>query len=85
MSNGKNRWDLWEAEERRADFDAERRETFPIRIGAWLGVPIFIAGWLYCATKYGFLWGFGFGWLPSAILAALVAAAVAATIVIMRD
>jgi hypothetical protein len=36
------------------------------------GAVIFIACWIYCAASYGFLWGVGFGWLPSLILAALV-------------
>lgn len=32
----------------------------------------FLGGWFYCASAYGFLFGFGLGWLPSAILAAIV-------------
>lgn len=32
----------------------------------------FFGGWIYCAQTYGFLFGFGLGWLPSAILAAIV-------------
>ncbi|HEX8573091.1 MAG TPA: hypothetical protein VF759_10100 [Allosphingosinicella sp.] len=33
----------------------------------------FLGAWVYCAATYGFLFGFGLGWLPAAILAALVA------------
>jgi len=33
----------------------------------------FIGTYIYCAATYGFLFGFGLGWLPSAILAAMVA------------
>lgn len=31
----------------------------------------FIGGWTYCTVSYGFLWGFGFGWLASAIAATI--------------
>ena len=45
-----------------------------------IGIPVgiagaaltFIASWIYCMSAYGFLFGFGLGWLPSAILAVLV-------------
>jgi len=47
-----------------------------LRIGGWLGIIpaliTFVGGWWYCATTYGFLLGFGLGWLPSLILAVLV-------------
>ena len=32
-------------------------------------VLIFLASWAYCTIQYGFLFGFGVGWLPSGILA----------------
>lgn len=32
----------------------------------------FCAAWMYCTAKYGFLFGFGFGWLPAGILAAIM-------------
>ena len=35
-------------------------------------IVVFIGCWIYCAARYGFLWGVGFGWLPSMIVAALV-------------
>lgn len=51
-------------------------DSLYLRIGGALGVipalATFIGGWWYCAATYGFLLGFGLGWLPSAILAAIV-------------
>lgn len=38
---------------------------------AW--VLTFLGTWIWCAANYGFLLGFGLGWLPSAILATIVA------------
>lgn len=32
----------------------------------------FIGSWIYCMEEYGFLLGFGLGWLPSLLLAVLV-------------
>jgi hypothetical protein len=32
----------------------------------------FFGSWIYCAMEYGFLLGFGLGWLPSGILAYIV-------------
>jgi len=47
------------------------------RILGWIAATIvFLAAYVYCISEYGLLWGFGFGWLPSAILAFLVYAAV---------
>lgn len=40
------------------------------------GGATFIASWIYCMQEYGFLFGFGLGWLPSALLAAIVGSAV---------
>jgi hypothetical protein len=34
----------------------------------------FAAAWFYCAATYGFLFGFGLGWLPAGILACFVGA-----------
>lgn len=47
--------------------------------GGWLsGVIValatFVTAWAYCAIHYGFLFGFGLGWLPAGILAAIVGA-----------
>jgi hypothetical protein len=37
-----------------------------------LGILTFLGCWAYCAFHYGFLFGFGLGWLPSAIAAVMV-------------
>ncbi len=37
----------------------------------------FFASWWYCAATYGYLFGFGLGWIPSLILAGIVYFAVA--------
>lgn len=37
----------------------------------------FVGCWIYCAATYGFLLGFGLGWLPSAIAAVMAGGAVA--------
>ncbi len=46
------------------------------RVGGVLGIlpaiAAFIGGWWYCADTYGFLFGFGLGWLPAFILAVIV-------------
>ena len=34
-------------------------------------VIIFLCSWAYCTAIYGFLFGFGLGWIPSLILAGL--------------
>ncbi|MFL6843880.1 MAG: hypothetical protein ACJ8ER_03250 [Allosphingosinicella sp.] len=36
------------------------------------GLATFVGAWIYCAVTYGFLFGFGLGWLPAAILAVIV-------------
>ncbi len=39
----------------------------------WLSaIATFAVSWIYCMDEYGFLFGFGLGWLPSAMLAAIV-------------
>ena len=46
------------------------------RIGGAIGIIpsiiTFVGAWWYCAAAYGFLFGFGLGWLPAIILAAIV-------------
>ena len=47
--------------------------------GGWLsGVIValatFVTAWAYCTIHYGFLFGFGLGWLPAGMLAAIVGA-----------
>jgi len=38
------------------------------RVGVAVGVIAFLASWIACTISYGYLWGFGVGWLPSLIL-----------------
>lgn len=51
-------------------------ENIYLRIGVVLGfipaIITFFGGWWYCTATYGFLFGFGLGWLPSLIMAAIV-------------
>lgn len=45
-------------------------------IAHWVGIVVaviaFCGSWIYCIAEYGYLLGFGLGWLPSIILAALI-------------
>ena len=43
-------------------------------IGEPIGGLVFITSWVYCFFTYGFLLGFGLGWIPS-ILLCLIAVA----------
>jgi len=36
------------------------------------GITCFFCAWIYCSVSYGFLFGFGLGWLPSALLGLIV-------------
>ena len=40
--------------------------------GYLIGGLTFLGAWAYCAATYGFLFGFGLGWLPAIILAVIV-------------
>lgn len=55
-------------------------EIWYFQIGGCLGIvpalAAFVGGWWYCTATYGFLLGFGLGWLPALILALLVELAV---------
>jgi hypothetical protein len=42
---------------------------------ALTGPATLLAVWIYCAVSYGFVLGFGLGWIPALILALLVAVA----------
>lgn len=46
------------------------------QIGGSLGIipaiVTFFGSWWYCVDAYGYLFGFGLGWIPSALLAAIV-------------
>ena len=44
-------------------------------LSVFTGGATILAAWAFCAPTYGFLFGFGLGWLPAAILALLVAGA----------
>jgi hypothetical protein len=37
-----------------------------------VGGITFVLAWIYCMATYGFLFGFGLGWLPAAILGVIV-------------
>ena len=37
------------------------------------GMIVFLGVWGYCAATYGFLFGFGLGWLPAGICAVIAA------------
>lgn len=42
-------------------------------IGYWITWTItFIGCWIYAIAAYGFLFGVGLGWLPSAIVATII-------------
>jgi hypothetical protein len=41
-------------------------------LGAISGFLTFVGSWWYCTAHYGFLFGFGLGWLPSGIAAVIV-------------
>ena len=38
-------------------------------IGQSIGGLVFLTSWVYCTFTYGFLLGFGLGWIPSMLLA----------------
>ena len=41
-------------------------------LGSIAALVAFFGSWIYCVSEYGYLMGFGLGWLPSLILAAIV-------------
>lgn len=45
-------------------------------LGSLAAIATFLGAWGYCAVTYGFLLGFGLGWLPAAILAGMAGLAV---------
>jgi hypothetical protein len=44
------------------------------RLGIIVALATFVTAWAYCTIHYGFLFGFGLGWLPVGMLAAIVGA-----------
>jgi hypothetical protein len=43
-------------------------------LGIIVGLATFVTAWAYCTIHYGFLFGFGLGWLPAGMLASIVVA-----------
>jgi hypothetical protein len=43
-------------------------DHYKVRIALILAGTAFVGSWLYCVVAYGFLFGVGLGWLPSAIV-----------------
>ena len=43
-------------------------------LGIIAALATFVTAWAYCTIHYGFLFGFGLGWLPAGMLAAIVGA-----------
>ena len=43
-------------------------------LGIIAALVTFVTAWAYCTIHYGFLFGFGLGWLPAGMLAAIVGA-----------
>jgi hypothetical protein len=41
-------------------------------LGALIGFATFLGAYIYCISEYGFLFGFGLGWIPSGLLAVIV-------------
>jgi hypothetical protein len=41
-------------------------------LGTIVGLATFVMAWAYCTIHYGFLFGFGLGWLPAGMLASIV-------------
>jgi hypothetical protein len=43
-------------------------------LGIIVALATFVTAWAYCTIHYGFLFGFGLGWFPASMLAAIVGA-----------
>jgi hypothetical protein len=43
-------------------------------LGIIVGLATFVTAWAYCTIHYGFLFGFGLGWLPAGMLASIIVA-----------
>jgi hypothetical protein len=43
-------------------------------LGIIVALATFVTAWAYCTMHYGFLFGFGLGWLPAGMLAAIAGA-----------
>jgi hypothetical protein len=53
----------------RKNVDKKIYNELSTSISLLFSVIIFLISWIYCIFEYGFLFGFGLGWLPSALLA----------------
>ena len=42
------------------------------RLAIIVALTTLVTAWVYCTIHYGFLFGFGLGWLPAGMLAAIV-------------
>lgn len=40
-------------------------------LGSFAALATFVGCWIYCWSEYGFLLGFGLGWIPSFIASSL--------------
>lgn len=54
------------------DKSVELTRKIPRLVFYILIVVVFFPCYIYCIAAYGFLWGVGFGWLPSAIVTAVI-------------
>jgi hypothetical protein len=41
-------------------------------LGGLIGFATFVGAYIYCIATYGFIFGFGLGWIPSGIVALIV-------------
>lgn len=44
---------------------------FALSVAAFAAITTFFCCWIYCIVEYGFLWGFGLGWIPSVLCAGI--------------
>jgi hypothetical protein len=54
------------------DYDAAQSNTFKNACLTIIASTVFFGTWAYCAMQYGFLFGFGLGWLPALIVTFIV-------------
>lgn len=43
-------------------------EKYPGPFDVFVGIAVFLGGWVYAIATYGFFLGAGLGWLPAAFL-----------------
>ena len=55
------------------DEEAQLYAMVGFGLGGLAWIVVFLSGWIYSSLTYGFLWGFGLGWLPSLIAATILA------------